>query len=101
MNPIALLLRFLGDLAVSATSRLVEAARDSLKPPPPTDYPGTRPQLKKPPPPPIGNSGAREYLRGANDEAYRMAERDRLRASTDELARKAALDDTEPEEPTQ
>jgi hypothetical protein len=77
---IALLLRGIGELIGlgSATTRLIDAARDSL------------PKLPDAPPPLGGD--ALSYLEGANDMEWRLQERERLRRSGEELARKVAAD---------
>lgn len=88
------LLALIGKLvpALDATTRLVKAARESLRPKPGRDFP---PRTKPvPPPPPIGESGARqasEYLRGYGDAAWKRHMDEHNAGSAARLAK--ALDD--------
>jgi hypothetical protein len=83
----SLLSKLLPGLVVDATSRLVQAARESLRPKPaPVDAP----------PPPIGESGAREasaYLDGANNVKWKRHMDEHNAGSAERLAK--ALDDNE------
>ena len=77
---------------LDATTRLVRAAKESLRPKPaPID-----------PPPPIGESGraaASVYLDGATDEQWRQLERERLAQSAQMLADAAGDEPVESEKP--
>ncbi len=89
MSVITAILSILGKLApaLDATTRLVRAAKQSVRPKPPE---------------PIGHSGAvaaREYLRGGNDEAFRQAERQRLIWASERLAEAAKAEVGESEKP--
>lgn len=74
---------------VTATGRLLRAEK-------------ALPRSVPPAPMPIGDDGALQYLRGANDEAWKLEQREHLRRQAVELARKAAAQDEEqqPERPS-
>jgi hypothetical protein len=92
----SLLSKLLPGLVVDATTRLVQAARESLRPKPASgDVP--------PPPPPIGESGARqasEYLRGYADAKWKQHMDERNAGAAERLARAAEDDPVEPEKPS-
>lgn len=80
--------------ALDATTRLVRAAKESLRPKPaPVDTP----------PPPIGESGAREaseYLRGYGDAKWARHMDEHNAGSAERLAKAAEDEPVEPETPS-
>jgi hypothetical protein len=89
----SLLGKLLPGLVVDATTRLVQAARESLRPS--GEGPAERPEVPIPAaPPPIGESGAREaseYLRGYGDAKWARHMDERNAQAGENLAK--ALDD--------
>jgi len=89
----SLLGKLLPGIVVDATSRLVQAARESLRPK--GESPAERPEVPIPQaPPPIGESGAREasaYLAGATNVQWKRHMDERNAGAAERLAK--ALDD--------
>lgn len=87
----SLLSKILPGLVVDATTRLVQAARESLRPKP-----------APAPPPPIGESGAREaseYLRGYGNARWKQHMDERATGAGERLARAAQDEPVEAEKP--
>lgn len=86
MSALSVFFELLGKVPTlfDATTRLIKAAKEPTK----ADVPE--------PPKPLGYSGAplaEAYLRGANDEAWRLQERDRMTADAKRLGELTAQDD--------
>lgn len=90
----SLLARLLPGLVVDATTRLVQAARESMRPKP----------VVPEPPPPIGESGAREasaYLDGAAGVTWKRHMDERAAGAGERLAQAAEDEPVEAEQPVE